>query len=150
MKSFCRRDAVHLGLLAALAPFARSMPLMAQESVALAIKGYDSVAYFTDGRPVRGLPEFSYEWDELLYYFSSAEHRDLFTADPVRYAPQFANFCTMALTRGELDDANPEYWLISDNKLYIFGKPYGAGFFQQDVAGNIAKANQNRPLIDGR
>jgi hypothetical protein len=77
------------------------------------------------------------------------EHRELFKADPLRYAPQFGNFCAMALTRGELDEANPENWLISDGKLYIFAKaaPMGPVLFQQDLAGNIAKADQNRELI---
>ena len=55
----------------------------------------------------------------------------------------------MALARGEVVEANPEYWLISDGKLYIFGTPAPKGpeLFQQDLAANIAKANQNRPLI---
>jgi hypothetical protein len=91
------------------------------EKVPLSIKGYDPVAYFTIGKPVPGLPEFEYEWDEHRYRFSRPEHRELFKANPVLYAPQFANFCAMALTRGEFHDANPEYWLISDGKLYIFG-----------------------------
>ena len=56
----------------------------------------------------------------------------------------------MALALGELDDANPENWLISDGKLYIFGKPapMGPALFEQDPA-NIAKANQNRALLQG-
>ena len=68
----------------------------------------------------------------------------MFTADPVRYAPQFANFCAMALTRGELDDANPEYWLISDNKLYVLASRMERGFFSRTLRGTSAKANQNR------
>ena len=54
----------------------------------------------------------------------------------------------MALAEGELVEANPEYWLISEGKLYIFGKPAPTGpeLFQQDLAGNIAKANQNRRI----
>jgi hypothetical protein len=117
--------------------------------VPLAIKGYDPVAYFTTGSPTRGLPDIDYVWDEHRYLFSRAEHRELFKADPVRYAPQFANFCAMALSKGEIVEADPESWLISDDKLYVFGKPAPAGptLFQQDLAGNIAKANQNRPLI---
>ena len=58
-------------------------------------------------RPVARQPEIEYEWDEQRYRFSSAEHRELFKADPVRYAPQFANFCAMALTRGELARGQP-------------------------------------------
>ena len=67
----------------------------------VAIKGYDPVAYFTLAKPTIGLAEFAYEWDEQRYFFVRAEHRDIFKADPVRYAPQFANFCAVALTRGE-------------------------------------------------
>jgi hypothetical protein len=152
MHSLSRRNAVHLALLVAAFPLATSMSAMAGETAPLAIKGYDPVAYFTSGSPARGLPEFEYEWDEYRYRFTSAEHQELFKADPVRYAPQFENFCAMALTRGELDEANPENWLISDGKLYVFGKapPMGPVLFQQDLAGNIAKANQNRALIRGR
>jgi YHS domain-containing protein len=150
MQNLSRRNVIRLGLLVMTSPLATPTPSVA--AVPLAIKGYDPVAYFTIGRPVRGRPEFEYEWDELNYYFSSAEHRDLFKADPVRYAPQFGNYCAMALAKGELDEANPENWLISDGKLYIFNKaaPMGPALFRQDLAGNIAKANQNRELIEKR
>lgn len=56
----------------------------------------------------------------------------------------------MALTRGELDDGNPEYWLISEGKLYLFGKPIGPALFQKDLAGNLAKAKENLPLTVNR
>jgi len=149
MRDLSRRYAIRLGLLAVAVPFGTSTRSVAAEGVPLAIRGYDPVAYFTLGSPARGLPEIEYQWDEYRYRFSRAEHRELFKADPVRYAPQFGNFCAMALTRGELDEANPENWLISDGKLYVFGKsaPLGPALFQQDLAGNIAKANQNRALI---
>jgi hypothetical protein len=116
----------------------------------LAIKGYDPVAYFKLGKPTLGLPEFEYEWDEHRYRFSSAEHRDLFKADPLRYAPQFANFCTMALTRGKVVEANPEYWLISGGNLFVFSQPLGPELFQQALVENLNKATQNRALIHKR
>jgi hypothetical protein len=119
----------------------------AQESAPLAIKGYDPVAYFTLQRATAGKPEFEHRWDEHRWQFSSAGHRDLFKADPVRYAPQFANFCAVALTRGEVREANPEYWLISDGKLYLFGKPQGPDQFRKGISDNIGRANQNRPLL---
>src|SRR6266446_4122172 len=70
-------------------------------------------------------------------------------ADPARYAPQFGNFCAMALSKGEIVVADPENWLISDGKLYVFGKaaPAGPALFQQNLAENMAKANQNRPIL---
>jgi YHS domain-containing protein len=152
MQNFSRRKAVRLAALAVAFTFVTAIPSLAAGTVPLSIGGYDPVAYFTAGRAVRGQPAFQYDWDERRYYFSSAEHRDLFKAEPVRYAPQFGNYCAMALSKGDLDEANPENWLISDGKLYIFNKaaPMGPALFQQDLAGNIAKANQNRGLIEKR
>jgi len=147
MHNLSRRNAVRLVLLVAASSFATSIPSVAAESIPLAIKGYDPVAYFTVGSPVRGLPKIEYEWDEHRYRFSRPEHRELFKADPVRYAPQFAGLCAISLSRGAIVEANPEYWLISEDKLYIFGGPAGPKHFQQDLARNIAKANENRVLI---
>ena len=152
MHNLSRRDAIGLGLLAAASPFAASIPSAAEEKVALAMKGYDPVAYFTLGTPTPGRPEIEYGWDEHVWRFASAENRELFKADPVRYAPQFGNYCAMALRKGEIVEANPENWLISDGKLYVFGKPAPAGpsLFQQDLAANIQKANRNRELVQNR
>lgn len=144
-----RRDAVGLTALVAVCWFEIPLRSAMAQGVPLAIKGYDPVAYFTDGRPVRGVPDIEYEWDDHRYRFSNAEHRELFKSDPPRYAPQFGNFCAMALSKGELVEADPENWLISDGKLYIFGKVVGPGLFQRDLAGNITKANLNRPLLPG-
>ena len=150
MHDLTRRNALLGIVLGAGSAFAAGSRSMAAEKAPLAIKGYDTVAYFTMGGPARGLPEFEYEWDEYRYLFLSARHRELFVADPVRYAPQFANLCAVALTRGELDEANPEYWLVSDGKLYLFGKPIGPGLFSQNLAENVAKATLNRPVVQKR
>jgi hypothetical protein len=142
-----RRNALTGAALLAAYPMAAAIrPAFAQDHP-LAIKGYDPVAYFTVGKPVRGLPEIEYEWHEQRYRFASAEHRDLFKAEPLRYAPQFGNFCAMALSKGEIVVADPENWLISDGKLYVFGKQMGPDLFRKDLAGNVAKANENRPLL---
>ena len=113
----------------------------------LGIKGYDPVAYFTMQRATPGSARFEYQWDEHTWRFASAAHRDQFKADPARYAPQFANFCAVALARGEVQEANPEYWLISDGKLYLFGKAYGPEVFRKDLAESIERAEQNRQLL---
>jgi len=117
------------------------------EELPVAIKGYDTVAYFADGHPEPGLPSVDYVWDEHRYLFATDEHRRLFAADPVHYLPQFGDVCSMALTRGEIHEANPENWLISGGKLYLFGEPFGPDVFRQDVTGNIKKAGLNRDLI---
>jgi hypothetical protein len=149
MSSFSRRNAIRgLALFAAgITLTLGSRPFAAE--VPLAIKGYDPVAYFTDAKPTPGLPEIEYEWDEHRYRFATAQHRELFKADPVRYAPQFGNYCAMALSKGEIVVADPENWLINDGKLYVFGKPAPAGpvLFQQSLAENVAKANGNRSIL---
>lgn len=114
---------------------------------ALAIRGYDPVAYFTEERATPGDPAHEYVWDEHVWRFSTAAHRNLFAADPVRYAPQFANFCAVALARGEVKEANPEYWLISDGKLYLFGKPIGPELFRKELGSQVERANKNRDLV---
>jgi hypothetical protein len=142
-----RRHATCFLLAGAAGLFAPAPHTRGADGKPLAIKGYDPVAYFTMGTPTRGLPEIEYEWDEHRYLFAHREHRELFKADPVRYAPQFANFCALALAMGKIAEADPESWLISDDKLYLFGASTGPHRFQQSLAENVAKANQNRTLI---
>lgn len=72
----------------------------------------------------------------------------LIAAAPARYAPQFRGTCAMALTRGELEDVDPRSWLISEGKLYLFGRSAGPSLFQRDLASNITRANDNRWMIE--
>jgi YHS domain-containing protein len=58
----------------------------------LAIKGYDPVAYFVQGRPLKGREEFAYQWMGAEWRFASTEHLDLFRSDPERYAPQYGGY----------------------------------------------------------
>ena len=111
-----RRNALLLTAVAAALPLVGEISQADAEQVPLAIKGYDPVAYFTDGKSVRGTAEFEFEWDDRRWHFASAEHRDLFRASPVRYAPQFGNYCAMALALNQIVVADPENWLISDGK----------------------------------
>jgi hypothetical protein len=87
------------------------------------LKGHDPVAYFTEGRPVKGLPQFTHDWDGDRYQFASAANRDKFIADPDRYAPQFGGYCTGSMSRNVVNEMHPEAWIISDGKLYVFGQP---------------------------
>ena len=58
----------------------------------VAIKGYDPVAYFTKGQPIKGKKEFEFEWNGAKWRFADAEHRDLFKSDPEKYAPQYGGY----------------------------------------------------------
>ena len=93
----------------------------------LALKGYDPVAYFTEKRPIAGNPQYQHEWDGAVYRFASAKHLELFKADPDRYLPQYNNWCAASVAKGEKVHGNPEWWLVVDGRLYLFGKPIGPG-----------------------
>ncbi|MGC2200353.1 MAG: YHS domain-containing (seleno)protein [Stellaceae bacterium] len=109
----------------------------------LAIGGYDPVAYFTQGRATKGDPNYEYVWDDTRYRFVSAQDRDLFTARPEQYAPQFPGYCAMSLANGVNVEPNPEYWLIKDGKLYLFGKSIGPSKFSANFGENVVRANEN-------
>jgi len=137
-------------VIAACSAIAAGAPALAGDKSPVAIKGYDPVAYFTAGKPTKGNPAIQLEWDEQRYLFATEENRARFKADPVRYAPQFSDYCAMALSKGELVEANPENWTIAEGKLFIFGKPVGPQLFTQDVAATMAKAEGNRKLLPAR
>lgn len=93
---------------------------------ALVMQGYDPVAYFTEGKPVKGSERYVHDWDEGRYHFASAAHRDLFAASPDRYAPRFGGRCTASLTRGVWNPGDPNFWAIVDGKLYLVGNGKGS------------------------
>jgi hypothetical protein len=78
----------------------------------VAIRGYDPVAYFTEGRARKGTRDFEVSWEGARWRFASAAHRDLFAADPERYAPQYGGHCSAALQAGQIASADPEAWII--------------------------------------
>ncbi len=93
------------------------------------------------------MAQYEYEWDEHRWQFANAQHRDLFKADPVRYAPQFETYCAVSLARGEVREASPEYWLIVDDKLYLFGKAIGPELFRKDFNAMLEQANRTRASL---
>jgi YHS domain-containing protein len=85
----------------------------------LAVKGFDTVAYFTQETAVPGNPQYSYLWNGAKWYFSSAENMEKFKAAPETYAPQFGGYCSFAVSKGYTADADPQAWKIVDGKLFL-------------------------------
>jgi YHS domain-containing protein len=144
----CSRRFLLIGLpIAAMVPADR-VPLAAEAAPAavekrLALSGYDPVSYFTEGRPEKGSAEYSAAFDDATYWFKSAEHRATFAADPDHYAPQFAGYCAVSLSRGAKYEADPEAWAIADGRLYVFGSKAGVPVFRAETASVIEKATEN-------
>ena len=98
---------------------ARAVSAINVDSNDVAIRGYDPVAYFTDGKAIKGSTNFEYVWQGAHWRFASDAHRDLFRADPERYAPRYGGYCSMGLAMGEYSDTDPEAWTIVNGKLYL-------------------------------
>ena len=90
-----------------------------------AIEGYDPVAYFTESKPVKGSKNYAFQWMDATWYFASEKNRELFEADPTRYAPQFGGYCAYGVAMGDLVKIAPDAWKIVDGKLYLnYDKEY--------------------------
>ena len=137
-----------VGLLI-VAPVAMAQTQLAPGApLRLVLKGYDPVAYFTEGKPVPGKPEFEAVFDEARYRFASAQHLEQFKADPDHYAPQYAGSCASAMAAGYKVEAEPENWLIIDGKLFVFAGPGGPDKMRANTAEVIAKGRENWKTLD--
>lgn len=85
----------------------------------MAIKGYDPVAYFTEGKPVKGDTSFSHLWLGGKWLFSSQKNLDAFTANPEKFAPQYGGYCAYGASRGYKADTDPIAFTIVGSKLFL-------------------------------
>ena len=84
-----------------------------------AINGYDPVSYFTNDQAERGSANITTEWNGAVWHFTSDAHRELFIANPEKYAPQYGGFCALGMAHGGDVPTNPEAWTIHEGKLYL-------------------------------
>jgi YHS domain-containing protein len=87
----------------------------------LAIQGYDPVAYFTSNKAVEGKKELAVVTDGITYYFSTAQNKELFKANPLKYEPQYGGWCAYAMgATNDKVEIDPETFKIVNGKLYLF------------------------------
>lgn len=110
----------------------------------LAIQGYDPVAYFTEGKPVKGDPAFTAEHDGVGYRFASAAHRDLFVANPAKYAPAYGGYCGYAAAINRLSPIDPRFFQIIDGRLILQHNQKALDKWNA-LPGNVAQADKNWP-----
>ena len=114
----------------------------------VAIKGYDPVAFHREGKPVKGSGEFELKWKDARWRFSSAENRDLFEADPNKYAPRYGGYCAWAVSEGYTASVDPQNaWNIVDDRLYLNYNTEIKQKWEKDIPGHIKKADANWPGV---
>ena len=113
-----------------------------------AINGYDPVAYFTVGKPVKGQDGFATDWMGAKWKFSSQANLDLFKSNPEKYAPQYGGYCAYGITQGSLVKVEPEQFTLRDGKLYLNYDADIQAKWLKDPAGYIKDADAKfQPLL---
>lgn len=115
------------------------------EKEGVALRGYDPVAYFTQGQPVKGLPQFQAKHQGAVFHFASQASRDAFAAAPEKYAPQYGGYCAFGMASGYKAATDPAAFTVSNGKLYLNYNSEVQKMWSADLAGFVIKADANWP-----
>jgi len=154
MTDLTRRSALTLAAAAGVLA-AAPLPAMAgsgklaynEDENGVMLHGHDSVAYFTEGKAVKGKETITAMHDGVTYQFSSAEHRDMFKADPDKYVPAYGGHCAMGAAMGIKLDVKPELFRVVDGKLYLNVHEKAQKRWLSDIPGHIETADAKWPEI---
>jgi YHS domain-containing protein len=113
----------------------------------VALKGYDVVAYFTDGAAVKGDKKFSISWDSTTWHFRNQKNLDSFKADPKKYVPQFGGYCAYGASENHKAPTQPEAFTIVNGKLYLNYNKDVKELWLKDSAEHIRNAEENWPAL---
>jgi hypothetical protein len=156
MKSTSTRRAVLvLPLLLAVSACAVSVGKVTQKKpvtqidapAAVALDGYDPVAYFVANEPTPGDAAITHTWRGARWQFASEANRAAFAADPERYAPRYGGYCAYAMAHGFIARGNPLQWAIVENRLYVNNNAFAMSLWDKDRPGHIVAGDANWPLI---
>ncbi len=117
------------------------------EAGAVILHGYDPVAYFTAGKPMKGEAKYRATYQGAVYHFASKANRAKFLANPAHYAPQYGGFCAMGVALGKKLDVDPMVFKVVDGRLYLNVNADVFKKWSQDIPGNIRRAEENWPAI---
>jgi len=113
----------------------------------LAIEGFDPVAYFTDARAVRGLPDFEAAEAGTVWRFHNASNRDAFAAHPEIYGPQFGGYDPTEVARGIAYAGNPNFFVVTGQRLYLFAREESRNAFAANPARFLKDAKARWPSL---
>jgi YHS domain-containing protein len=113
----------------------------------IALQGYDPVAYFTNGGPVKGTQEITASYKGATYYFASAEHKAQFEKEPGKYAPRFGGYCAFAVSRGATAPISIDAFQIIHGQLVLQKDKDILKRWEEDSEGNFQRAEANWPQI---
>jgi len=89
-------------------------------STGFAIGGYDPVAYFTQNKATPGLEGIEHRWGGANWRFANTGNRDAFAKHPKIYAPRFAGYGALSVSKGLTVQGNPTLWALYRQRTYLF------------------------------
>lgn len=111
-----------------------------------AVRGYDVVAYH-QGSAVPGDDVHQHTWQGVTWLFSSVKNRDVFAAEPERFAPSNGGYCTFGVVLKKKLDVDPEVFLVDNDRLYLFLNHEVQERFLSDKEGNLQMVTAQWPEI---
>jgi YHS domain-containing protein len=145
-----RRTFLTTILIVAITPaWAGMSPIDTCEIEGVALGGYDATSYFT-GQPVAGDAAITQNWQGATWRFASTTNRDLFAANPEKYAPQYGGHCAFAAAKGSLAPGDPLAWTVHKSKLYINLSSSIRDTWSEDIEGYVAAGDANWPGLMGK
>ena len=147
MKRFLNLTALLLLSLFASAANAGGPTALNLDAQGVAIQGYDPVAFFTDGKPVAGVPQFTSQFNGATYRFASAEHKAAFDQEPAKYEPQFGGYCAYGVAKGSLSPVKVAAFQIVNGRLLMQYNPEVRDLFNQDTAASLKRADERWPEV---
>ena len=129
------------------AAFADKAPVYTGTFSNVAVEGHDPVAYFTEGKPVKGSKSFKTTYNGAEFRFATAENLATFEAEPAKYAPQYGGYCAWAVSQGYTAKGDADHWAIVDGKLYLNYNKKVQKTWNEDRSGFIASANAEWPNV---
>jgi hypothetical protein len=113
----------------------------------LAIGGYDPVAFYTEGKPTPGDASLELRHGGAVWRFRNIGNREAFAAHPDVYMPQFGGYDPVGVARGVAVAGNPNVWLITGERLFLFYDPARLQAFAADVERLGAAAERKWPDV---
>lgn len=108
-----------------------------------AIAGYDPVAYHTRKKAVSGDVDIQLNWGGVAWRFENTGNRDAFARHPHVYVPQFAGYDAEALSRGLTVVGNPEVFVLTGARVFLFRDRESMNIWRDDAARLTALAAAN-------
>ena len=129
------------------------------DSTGYAVSGYDAVSYFDlkqstvgspQASPAVGKAEYTTTYNGAKFAFSTEANLKRFQASPASFAPQYNGHCAFGVAQGGKVPGNPKLWRIVGGKLYLNIKQTVVDQWEEDISGNIKRAQSNWPGLKGK